>query len=134
MAASVVYLGPIKLEDRMEIRKELAERLLLKFNIETSECWSVLDSEQLHSKYFKKVILTDLKLDINLLGSLNHLLIDSVFAEYLFSLLYTRSLAVIKDSTGLYSAFLNIISGNPVSQISASDFNCESLISRHIGS
>lgn len=39
LAASVIYLSRFRLEDRIKIRKELAERLLLKNKIESSEPW-----------------------------------------------------------------------------------------------
>jgi hypothetical protein len=45
LALSVVYLGPIEIESRMNIRKELAERILLEANQETSQCWSNSENE-----------------------------------------------------------------------------------------
>jgi hypothetical protein len=45
LALSVAYLGPNSVEDRMLIRKEVAERLLLDSNIETSNSWSNAESE-----------------------------------------------------------------------------------------
>jgi len=45
LAASVAYLGSLALEERIQIRKEISERLLLKANQETSNCWSSSESE-----------------------------------------------------------------------------------------
>lgn len=56
IALSVAYLGSLPIERRIEIRKDISEKLLLKENIETSEYWSNKQSEAIHCKYFKKVI------------------------------------------------------------------------------
>lgn len=39
LAASVVYLGPLSVGERMDLRKQLAERLLSERSIEVSEYW-----------------------------------------------------------------------------------------------
>ena len=39
LACSVAYLGAFSLQERMEFRKQLAERLLSQFSIESSEYW-----------------------------------------------------------------------------------------------
>jgi hypothetical protein len=45
LAASVLYMGRFRQEDRIKIRKEVAEKLLLKLNIRASESWSITDNE-----------------------------------------------------------------------------------------
>lgn len=39
LAASVVYLGPLSVAERIEVRKQLSERLLTERSIEVSEYW-----------------------------------------------------------------------------------------------
>jgi hypothetical protein len=95
LAASVTYLGAFKYEQRMKVRKELAERLLLKNNIESSEWWSNDDNEQMHSKYFMKVIKNDLGISKEIFIKLNHLLIDTHFAEFLFFLIFSPTVPII---------------------------------------
>ena len=56
LAASILYMGRFRQEDRIKIRKEVAEKLLLKLNIQSSEAWSVTDNESTHSKYFLKIL------------------------------------------------------------------------------
>jgi hypothetical protein len=59
LAASVAYLGPIPVEQRIKIRKELSELLLLQSNLEASNCWSNTENEQVNCKYFLKVLKND---------------------------------------------------------------------------
>jgi hypothetical protein len=40
LAATVAYLGALPMDKRMLVRKEIAERLLVDGNIESSEYWS----------------------------------------------------------------------------------------------
>jgi hypothetical protein len=52
-AASVAYLAILPIEQRMRARNELAEYLLQRCNLECSEGWSNIQSEQVHCKFFK---------------------------------------------------------------------------------
>ena len=38
-------MSKFKQEERIKIRKEIAQKLLLKLNIESSESWSITDNE-----------------------------------------------------------------------------------------
>jgi hypothetical protein len=45
LAASVLYMTRFRQEDRIKIRREVAEKLLLKLNVKSSESWSITDNE-----------------------------------------------------------------------------------------
>ena len=62
LACSVVYLGALALNEKNELRKTISEKLLSTRNIEVSEYWQNTQPEQMHLKYFKKIIQNDLGL------------------------------------------------------------------------
>ena len=81
----------------------MSERLLAVKNIESSgEYWQNVQSEQIHSKYFKKVVKSDMGLEQRLFSKMNHLFIDSLFAEFMFSLFFAPTQLVVYDSVGNY--------------------------------
>jgi len=102
LAFSVVFIGPLSVNERMETRKKLAEKLMVERNIESSEYWLNTNSEQIHCKYFKKVIQNDFGLKSDLFTNLGYLFVDSLFSEFLFTYLMAPSLPVIYDAVGVY--------------------------------
>eukprot|EP00347_Sterkiella_histriomuscorum_P021796 403332737 len=102
LACTVAYLGAFSVAERMEFRKQLAEKILGSRNIESSEYWQNTQSEQIHSKYFKKIIQNDLSLKSNIFNKLNHLFVDSLFSEFLFTYMFCPTIPVIYDSVGNY--------------------------------
>lgn len=105
LAISIIYLSAIPLEERSKVRRDLAEELLLKFNLETNECWSNTTDDN-NCKYFKKVVSKDLKLDrdqLKALYNMNHELSSAVASEYLFYLIFAKGLPITLDSIGVHT-------------------------------
>jgi hypothetical protein len=125
LSASILLLGSIRFEERILIRKELAERLLTKTNIECSGCWSISDNEQMHSKYFLRVIKQDLNVSTELLTKINHLVIESVYAEFLFFLIFSNRTPIIMDVTGIHLDLLmnHVFHNSNFKVISAADYS-----------
>lgn len=56
----------------------------------------------------------DLGLKLDFFSRLNHLIIDTVFAEFLFILMYLNKVPIIIDSSGVHlQALLSLITSHP---------------------
>ena len=105
LAASIVYLGVFAVEERMEARRGIAEKVLNgKRNVECGEYWLEMSSEEDHHKLFKKVVKD--MYDGHLFNKVNHLIVEGLFSEFLFTLFFTPTLPVIYDSVGAYQDLL----------------------------
>lgn len=103
IALSVCYLAPFSFKERINFRKELAEKMLA-LGLEASEFW-LSDSETTHCKLFKKIVSRDLGLKW-VFNKLSHLFIDSNFAEFLICMSMAPSVPVIYDTVGCYQDYL----------------------------
>ena len=103
IATTVVYLSAFSFKERMDFRRELAEKMLAA-GLEASEYW-LSDSEAVHCKLFKKIISRDFGMKSSF-NKLSHLFIGSNFAELLFTLAVAPTTPVVYDTVGHFQDYL----------------------------
>jgi hypothetical protein len=103
IAVSVSYLSAFSFKERNSFRKDLAEKMLT-MGLEVSEFW-LSDAENVHQKLFKKILSKDFGLKW-IFNKLNHLFIDSNFAEFIFTLSVAPTLPIVFDSVGNFQDYL----------------------------
>ena len=98
IASSIAYLGIVPIEERIKIRAELAEKLMLQSNLESNECWSDKTSEQINCKVFKITLKKVLGIDTNkFIKKIPFSIIDSVFCEYMVSVMLSPKAVISID-------------------------------------
>ena len=97
LAASVCFLTPFSLEERMQLRKKLADQIML-CQINSSDNWRNIENEDEHVEIFRDIIeeLGYSALIHEIKGSIN----IGYFSEMLFFLLFAPSTPVVYDSIG----------------------------------
>lgn len=140
MAASVSYLGVFFMQDRLLIRRELAENILNTWRLKCSPIWmdftgSLGSSQDKNrnrsngassgSKMFKQVLKEYGLRKILLPYSYSEIISEGVLVETLFAMVFAPTCPLIVDPTGEVQEFImtHLLSQLQIKSIYASDSN-----------